>query len=252
MDSYTEFSKLYDELMQNIPYEMWCEDIVSLLKKYGMETGTICELGCGTGIMTELLATKGYSMTGVDISPDMLALAKDKQDKSGSNVCYNMQDMCELTLFNPVDAMISLCDSMNYLLKTEELEAVFRRVKRYLKPGGIFIFDMKTEYCFEQVMGNRILSEQTENSDFYWDNCYDKEERLNEYQLTMYFREEGNELFRKYEEVHIQRAYEIQEVSEQIEKSGLTLIHIYGGRLLQNVTDDCERVYFVVKNGGKE
>ena len=247
MHSYTEFARIYDELMSNIPYVAWCEDVVKMLHEHGTSTGTICELGCGTGTMTELFAQKGYQMIGVDLSPDMLTYAVEKREKSGLDICYIMQDMCELSLHHPVDAMVSLCDSMNYLLEPEELTLAFSRVRQYLKPGGIFIFDMKTSYCFREVMGNRIWSEQTKDSDFYWDNYYDEAERINEYRLTIYREETEDGLYRRYEEIHTQRAYERKEVVECLEQAGLTLSAIYGNRLGEELTEASERMYFVAE-----
>lgn len=257
MEQYSGFSNIYDEAMDNIPYEKWSEDITELLKQQGIESGVICELGCGTGTMTELLAKKGYQMIGVDMSADMLQQAMEKKLASGADIQYVMQDMRELTLHHPVDAMISVCDSMNYITEDEDLKQVFARAREFLNPSGIFLFDMKTEYCYEMIIGDHVMVEHTEDTSCIWENTYYKEEKINEYALTIFEREPGTELFRRYEEVHEQRAYEIQEVENALREAGFSLLYIYGGQIGKELTEDCERIYFVAhieqqKNGGKK
>ena len=129
---YKGFANVYDHMMENIPYEEWCSKLKLYLKEHGLAEGRICELGCGTGIMTEKFAKAGYQMIGLDKSVDMLALARQKQEETKSDILYLNQDMKEMELDKSVDACISVCDSMNYLLQEEEMSALFERVKKYL------------------------------------------------------------------------------------------------------------------------
>lgn len=115
MDAYTSFAAVYDMFMDNIPYEEWCEYLTSLLQENGVLDGLLLDLGCGTGSLTELLAKKGYDMIGVDISGDMLQLAMEKRERSGADILYLLQDMREFELFGTVRAVVSICDSMNYI-----------------------------------------------------------------------------------------------------------------------------------------
>ena len=114
---YEGFANVYDHMMNHIPYDEWFEKLLQYLQNHGVTEGRICELGCGTGIMTEKFAAAGYSMIGLDKSEDMLALARQKQEESGSQILYLHQNMEEMELDAPVDAMISVCDSVNYLLQ---------------------------------------------------------------------------------------------------------------------------------------
>lgn len=151
MEAYSEFARVYDLFMDNIPYEEWCDYLVMLLKQHGVDDGLVLELGCGTGNMTEALKRRGYDMIGIDNSEEMLAEAIEKSMESDSDtgekpVLYLCQDMREFELYGTVRAVVSVCDSMNYILEPEELLQVFRLVNNYLDPEGIFIFDLNTRY----------------------------------------------------------------------------------------------------------
>ena len=129
MEAYTGFAAVYDQLMEEIPYEQWCGYITGLLKEYGVEQGLVLELGCGTGTMTELLAEAGYDMIGIDVSEEMLAEAMEKKQESGhAEILYLQQDMREFELYGTVRAAVSVCDSMNYLTEPGELEQVCRLI----------------------------------------------------------------------------------------------------------------------------
>ncbi len=142
--AYTGFAAVYDMFMDNIPYGEWCDYLTGLLREHGVEDGLVLDLGCGTGSVTELLAHAGYDMIGVDLSEEMLQIAMEKRAQSGHDILYLLQDMREFELFGTVRAVVSICDSMNYLLEWEDLQTVCELVNNYLDPGGIFIFDLNT------------------------------------------------------------------------------------------------------------
>ena len=146
MEAYGDFARVYDMFMDNIPYEQWCAYLTGLLKEYGVQDGLVLELGCGTGSMTELLADSGYDMIGIDNAPQMLQKAMEKKQESGQDILYLLQDMREFELYGTVRAVVSICDSMNYITEEDELLEVFRLVNNYLDPDGIFIFDLNTVY----------------------------------------------------------------------------------------------------------
>lgn len=159
MQPYTGFASVYDMFMDNVPYDEWTDYVVHLLNKYGVEKGLVLELGCGTGSMTERLSSKGYDMIGIDSSEDMLAIAREKSIENGNNILYLCQDMREFELYGTVAAVVSVCDSMNYILNEEDLLKVFRLVNNYLDPKGVFIFDLDTQYAYEEVIGDFTIAE---------------------------------------------------------------------------------------------
>ena len=189
MSSYENFARVYDLFMDNIPYEEWCGYLTGLLQEYGVTEGLVLELGCGTGNMTRLLANRGYDMVGVDNAPDMLEIAMEKRQAEGQDILYLFQDMREFELYGTVKAVVSLCDSMNYILEEEELLQVFRLVNNYLDPGGVFIFDLNTAYKYREVLGEQTIAENREDASFIWDNYYDPDEQINEYDLALFIPE---------------------------------------------------------------
>ena len=144
MSAYEKFAQVYDLFMDNIDYEGWAEYVTDRLREYEITDGLVLELGCGTGTVTEMLADAGYDMIGIDNSEEMLAEAMEKRAESGHDILYLLQDMQDFELYGTVRAVISVCDSMNYLTDEEDLEYVFALVNNYLDPGGLFIFDMNT------------------------------------------------------------------------------------------------------------
>lgn len=247
MEAYTSFAQVYDLFMDNVPYEEWSVYVHSLLKDYGIEKGILCELGCGTGKMTRLLAKSGYDMIGVDISEDMLAIASEQP---GEGILYLCQDMCELELYGTAAAMVSLCDSMNYLLEEEEILETLRRVNRYLDPGGIFIFDLNTIYKYETMLGDATICENREEGSFIWENYYDEEEQINEYDLTLFIREEDN-LYRKYEETHYQRGYSLEKIRTLIDEAGMEFLAAYDMCTKEPPGEKSERIYIIAGEKGK-
>ncbi len=249
MEAYTSFAQVYDLFQDNIPYEEWADYLKSLLNEYGVKDGLVLDLGCGTGSITELLAKAGYDMIGVDNSEDMLEIAMDKRSRSGLDILYLLQDMREFELYGTVKAAVSICDSMNYILKKEDLVQVFKLVNNYLDPSGIFIFDMNTEYKYTHLLADGTFAENREESSFIWENFYDEEEQINEYDLTLFIKE--GELFRKFEETHYQRCYSLDEVKKAAKEAGMEFVAAYDAFTREPVTDDSERIYLVFRERGK-
>lgn len=247
MEAYTDFAQVYDELMDDAPYEAWCELLISLLHKHGLpendnnvingrsseclptksdsdvvnciprndnhvvnaalpekdssvtkeriadklaqERNTILDLGCGTGSLTELLARRGYDMIGIDNAPEMLQIALRKRERSGLPILYLLQDMREFELYGAVGAVVSVCDSVNYLLEEEDLVRTFSLVNDYLYPGGLFLFDFNTVYKYAQVIGDATIAENRESCSFIWENYYHEAQEINEYDLTIFVAE---------------------------------------------------------------
>lgn len=263
MNAYTGFAKVYETFMDNIPYGEWAAYLTGLLKEYGVEPGALlAELGCGTGSMTRLLAKAGYDMIGIDLSEEMLDIARYEHPEDESDILYLNQDMREFELFGTVAAVISVCDSMNYLTSEEDLLKVFRLVNNYLDPGGYFIFDMKTEYHYETLMGNRTIVDNREDCSLIWENFYDKEKQINQYDITIYskaeFEEEDEEeeelppLFERMEESHVQRAYPVEKVISLLNKAGLEFVAVYGECTKDAPKPNSGRVYFVAKETYQE
>ncbi|MBQ6833724.1 MAG: class I SAM-dependent methyltransferase [Lachnospiraceae bacterium] len=250
MEAYTGFAAVYDTFMDNIPYEEWCEYLTNLLCDYGVKDGLLLDLGCGTGSLTELLAERGYDMIGIDYSEEMLDLAMEKRMESGKDILYLCQDMREFELYGTVAAVVSICDCMNYITEPEDLVTVFELVNNYLDPEGIFIFDLNTEYKYETVMGDCTIAEDREDSSFIWENQYEKSEKINIYDVSIFIREK-EDLYRKYHETHYQRAYSLDEVREALEEAGMEFVAAYDAFTKEPPKADSERIYVVARERGK-
>lgn len=252
MEAYTSFAEVYDQFMDNVPYREWADFLQEILREEGINDGLVLDLGCGTGSMTEELAGRGYDMIGVDNSEDMLEIAMEKRQESGHDILYLLQDMQEFELYGTVRAVVSVCDSVNYVTEKEELEQVFRLVNNYLDPGGIFVFDFNTEYKYREVLGDRTIAENREDSSFIWDNYYYEEEHMNEYELTLFIQEtDQKELYHKYQETHFQRAYTLEEIRELLEKSGLRFVAAYKDYTKEAPGKGSERICVVAREQGK-
>lgn len=258
-ESYLDFARVYDELMDATPYGEWCETIVDFIEKYGVskperdtedvlasERNLVLDLGCGTGAMTELLYQKGYDMIGVDNSESMLEIAMEKKEKNQSEILYLLQDMRELALYSTIGTVVSVCDSVNYLLEEEDLADCFSLVNNYLYPGGIFIFDFNTVYKYEEVIGDTTIAENREDCSFIWDNYYDPETQTNEYDLTIFVQEQ-EDYFRRYNETHVQRGYTVDQMVRLVEEAGMQVVLVQDADTGKETTKISERVYIVAK-----
>lgn len=246
MEIYTGFSMVYDQLMDNVPYEDWCAYLTGLLRDYGCREGLVLELGCGTGALTRLLAQAGYDMIGLDSSPDMLSIARERQAEEGTEILYLQQDMREFELYGTVRAIVSVCDCMNYLMEYEELVQVLRLADNYLDPGGVFVFDMNTVYKYREILGEQTIGENREEGSFLWENYFDEEQGINEYDLTLFVRDEDGR-YRKFEETHFQRAYEVEDVKRAIKEAGMELVGMYDNWTRSEPGKESERICFVAR-----
>lgn len=251
MEAYTGFAEVYDTFMDNIPYGEWCRYLTGLLKKYGVEDGLVLDLGCGTGSVTELLSEEGYDMIGVDNSEDMLQIAMDKRAASGRDILYLLQDMRDFELYGTVAAVVSICDCMNYILEYDDLVEVFSLVNNYLDPEGIFIFDLNTIYKYENVLGESTIAEDREESSFIWENYYDQDTMVNEYDLALFIRME-DDLYRKYVETHYQKAYSLDTVKRALSEAGMDFVAAYDAFTENPIREDSERIYVVARERGKK
>ncbi|SHO51987.1 class I SAM-dependent DNA methyltransferase [Anaerocolumna xylanovorans] len=264
MEAYTGFAQVYDKFMDNVPYDKWAEDIRKILTKQGILEGILLDLGCGTGSITRRLAGYGYDMIGIDISEEMLQIAIEKKYEEDENptgnskekdILYLKQDMRNFELYGTVSGVICICDSLNYITKEEELLSIFSLVNNYLEAGGIFLFDMNTEYKYKEILGENVIAENREDCSFIWENYFDEKENINEYQVTIFVEAEEEEenkhrkskLYEKFSETHYQKAYSIDTVKSLLEKAGMEFIGVYEAFTENPPTQTSERVCFLAR-----
>lgn len=251
MGAYESFASVYDLFMSDIDYDEWVEYVEEIWEKFNIKPEIVCELGCGTGSISLRLAEKGYDMIGIDISADMLSEARNKAVQSDKEVLFLLQDMREFELYGTVNSIICLCDGLNYITEDEDMQQVFSLVNNYLHPGGLFVFDLNTEYKFKEIYGENTFTEVEDEAVYIWENYYDEEERINEYYLNFFVKNEDGTYERTQEE-HYERAYTLEEIKGFIEKSGMKFEAAYDAFTFEPAREDSERIYVVAREVQKK
>lgn len=242
---YVDFAYVYDRLMEDVDYGQWATYIENIFQREGISPNSLLELACGTGNITIPMAKRGYQVMGVDISEDMLMVAKEKALSQGTNILFVQQDMCQLELNSTYDGVLCCCDGINYIVETEALITLFKGVYRYLSPGGIFVFDISTSYKLKQILGNNTFGENLNDLCYLWENDFDEQTQNIDMNLT-FFIQEGRH-FRKFEELHRQRAYEVEDLKEILQGTGFNRIQCFDGFSWQEPAEESERVFFVCR-----
>lgn len=246
MEAYSEFANVYDIFMEDTPYEEWYKFIETCIKEQEVTVNSVCELGCGTGQMTMLFAKNGCDVIGIDYSPEMLMVAQDRAFEEEVSILYLMQDMSDFEINGAVDLICSCCDSINYLLEEEAVKSTFEKVATYLVPNGLFVFDMNTPYKYKEVLGNQIFADQTDEAAYIWENFYDEEEEINEYEVSFFIKDATGKYERTVEN-HYQRAYSKENICSLLEEVGLEVIHMYDNYSKQSISDKTQRITYVAR-----
>ncbi len=237
---YQAFAELYDELMNDVDYESWADHYTRLLSIYGIRGGKLCECACGTGSLTLPLYRRGFQMTGVDVSPEMLWQAAQKSRKQGIAIPYVRQDMRALNLHRPMDAVLATCDGVNYLLTEEDLLSFFRAAARAVRPGGALIFDVSTPWKMKNVLCTGLLGEDRGNITYLWQNTWHEKRKTVEMDLVFFVRD-GDGTYRRIDERQHQRAWEQQELKEILWHAGFRAVSLYGDYSLNAAREDNHR-----------
>lgn len=241
--SYGRFAGYYDVLTDDVHYEKRVEYLEKLMGEHlECRAELIADLGCGTGTVCNMLSEKGYDMIGIDSSEEMLMEAARKS--FGKNILYLNQDMCDFELYGTVDVFLSMLDSLNYLTSVEELSEVFALVHNYLNPGGIFIFDVNSEYKFREVLSDNVFVNEAEGVFYTWENCFDGE--FCDFRLNFFVKSEDGS-YRRFCEEHTQRFHTLSEITSAASSAGLEVVAIYGDMSLDAPKSDEERLFFVLK-----
>lgn len=240
---YQEFANVYDEFMQDVSYAQWADYIQLLWKRFQWEPQLVLDLACGTGSLSIELSRRGYELIAADISEEMLNQAREKSEKAQQKILFLNQDMREFELYGTVDSILCTCDSLNYLLEEEEVKQVFRLADNYLNPGGLFIFDLNTEYKFREMLGDCVQAQTYEDAAYIWQNYYYEEEQINEYQVTFF--EKQGELYSRQEEIHYEKAYVPEQIQSWLKEAGLKVLGVYDAFTLKPPGPQSERICFV-------
>ena len=244
MAAYSDFAALYDLLMDDVDYDNWAAYYLRLLEGAGVRPSRLCDCACGTGAMAVRFAERGMNVIGADISGEMLERAQERARKTGVRVMFVEQDMCELTLPRPVDAVVCACDGVNYLLDDGRLNAFFARAFRAIRPGGALAFDISSAWKLKNVLGNGFFGEERDEAAYLWSNRYDEAADTVTMDLTFFARQRGD-LYRRFNEVHVQKAHNADHLAGLLERNGFTHIGIFGDKTFDPPKPDEQRIHFI-------
>lgn len=242
---FTAIPEHYDALMASVPYRFWVAYIRDILDHINYLPLSILDVACGTGTVSEYLDELGYDVTGVDISPGMIQVAKQKAEKRGSRAKYYVQDAAEMSLDGRFELAISLFDSLNYITDEAHLARAMQRVAEHLVDGGYFIFDVNTEYALAHGFFNQSNIGSREYPKYVWTSSYDHGTRICTVKMVFEVLEDGEK--RQFTEVHYQKAYRLSELSSMLYDAGFEVIDCYEAYRFRPPTRRSDRVYFVAR-----
>jgi SAM-dependent methyltransferase len=240
--AYGAFAAVYDKMMQDVDRDAWTDYLDAFLKEHGAHN--IMDCACGTGAMAIRLYQRGYHVTGNDASPEMLMEARNNAFREGAKaITFICEDMRKLKLHKQIDAIVSVCDGVNYLLTMKDVESFFVHAADCLKPGGLLLFDVSSAYKLRKILGSNTFTEETEEYAYIWKNQYDPKTKLCEMNLTCFVKNSGQ--YDRFSETHIQRAYRSDEMIRALKRAGFTDVRVYDAFTRDPERPDSERLQFV-------
>ena len=246
-EQYSVISRYYELLNSEVDYEAFADFLTKIIKEKGIaEPELALDLACGTGKMTRLLADRGFDMTGIDLSSDMLMVARQEELKDPKGILYLCQDMREFELYGTVDACVCCLDSINYLLKTADVEKCFSLVHNYLVPDGIFIFDVNTPYRFENGYARHDYVLEEEGVLLAWQNFYNPKNKTCDFVLSLFCENEDGS-YERYDEDQREKSYSMTTLKKLLAKTGFEILDIYGGYDFSDISDNSDKWFFVCK-----
>lgn len=240
--TYGEMAFVYDLLMQDVPYEEW----VSFTEDHSSGKN-ILDMGCGTGEITIRLAEKGYQMTGVDFSEDMLSIANDKTPPHVS-IHWLQQDIRNLAGLTDFDTVISYFDVLNYITSLDDLKGVFKQTFDVLKPGGTFIFDVHSLVHLQDNMAGETFAEVYDETTYIW-FCEPGEQTETFVHDLTFFVQKPDGSYNRFDEYHTQRGYRIDLLKKELNSAGFVITAVYADLKREPVHNDEEgnRLFFICK-----
>ncbi len=245
---YRDFAYLYDKLMWDVDYIKWADYIEGFFRRNETKPKLVADLGCGTGSFCLEMAKRGYEMIGIDQSVEMLNCAKQKALDAGVDILYLNQDMTSFELYGTVDTITCLIDSVNYVTYKKDLKRLFKLVNNYLNPGGLFLFDINSPYKFENILSTNVFCETDMEVSYIWQNSYDKSKKICRFDLSFFVLE--GELYRRFDEIHYERCYEIGEILDMLAYAGLDDYAVYTALKYSKPSKRSDRLFFACKKTG--
>ena len=245
---YSSLASVYNDLNFGCDYQKLSDFLVQQIRgNEKRDTKIILDLACGTGVITLKLREKGYDMIGIDLSEEMLSVAREEcYERNISDVLWLCQDMTDFELFGTIDACVCCLDSINYLTSIEDVKKCFSLVYNYLVPNGIFVFDINTPYRFENVYANNDFVIESGSSLCAWQNSYNKKSKLCHFYLSI-FQENDDGTYTRSDETQTEKCYSYKQIQKALSECGFEIISVYGDSDGAEITEKDEKWYFTVR-----
>ena len=246
---YDLIASIYDTENQNLDYESWADFLEEQFQKHlAQKPELVLDLGCGTGKMTLTLAQRGYDMTGVDYSAEMLDIARREESERAlpHPILWLCQDMREFELYGTVGACVCCLDTLNHITVKKDLDTIFSLVHNYLDPDGLFIFDLNGKGKFESVYANEVYTYENEGSFLVWENDYRPKSGLCDFYITL-FEEDEDGRYVRHDEVQTERVYSVKTITKMLAENDFECIGVYSDFQETKGCDADERIYFVAR-----
>ncbi|XJZ26293.1 class I SAM-dependent DNA methyltransferase [Bacillota bacterium Lsc_1132] len=242
--SYERFAFVYDELMQEAPYEQWVKFIEQKLAQYGINGKRMLDLACGTGELSVRFASRGFNVTGVDLSAEMLTVARQKTEEMGLTIPLYQQDMAELEGLGPFDFIGIFCDSLNYLQTEEQVKKTFSRVFQCLKTGGAFFFDVHSIEKISNGFIGQTFALNEEQLAYIWNSFPGEYPNSVEHELSFFVLDEQSGKYDRFDELHLQRTFPIEQYSQWLKEAGFQSIEVNADFTEADPQPSSERIFF--------
>jgi SAM-dependent methyltransferase len=245
---YDLIAPFYDSVNSALDYSEWADFIEKTVEKeYSGRPELVLDLATGTGKMALELASRGYDMTGVDSSVEMLGVAREEAERRGlSGILWLCQDMTDFELYGTVDLVTCCLDSINHLTRSEDLRSCFSLVHNYLSPNGLFLFDINGKKKFETVYSDRSYVMEEDGAVCIWQNSYSAESELCDFMITV-FEEQEDGSYLRYDEVETERMYRLEAVKDELISAGFEFIGAYSDFEFNKASDEDERIYIAAR-----
>ncbi|WP_162920163.1 class I SAM-dependent DNA methyltransferase [Paenisporosarcina cavernae] len=245
MSHYQRFAKIYDELMQDIPYELYSKRIAEFLGP--QMSRTVVELGCGTGNLLEKLMSYPYQIEGVDISEEMLSIASTKFTEKKHHIPLTCMDIRDFDYPKQVDAFILAVDVVNYLLEEDEIASLFETLYQFLNEDGCVVFDSHTLQKMASLHEGSPYTFENENLAYIWYAEKNQQHDMVESDLTFFVKNEDDRLFHRFHETHIQRGYSTEFLTNVLLAVGFKIETVVTSLETMTFEENAERVYFFAR-----
>lgn len=247
-DGYHALAAVYDRLNGDVDYAAWADFIEACFKEYCTEKpSSLLELGCGTGSMTLELARRGYDLTALDLSEDMLSVAHQRASEEGfKNILFLQGDMTDFELYGTVDGIVCCLDGINHLTHREDAAACFALAANYLNPGGVFLFDLNSPYKFKNLYADNDYILEEDGAVCCWQNRLNKKGDVCDFYLTV-FEELPNGLYKRTDGVQRERCYGMKAIKNLLAETGLEFVSAVSSYEFDEITDTSERWYIAAR-----